>query len=139
MTRPAYRHVAVWIDSHQAILLAFEAKPFGRSTLHRPGECWSQDHVDAQHYPSMQLYFDAVLSHLEELDEILILGPGKAKRELRHQIEQQGGLKGKMVGIYDASRLAEVELVFPTGDLWRSDKPGRIQVVSPLQRHGRST
>lgn len=132
MTRAASRHVAVWIDFHQAILLAFEAEPFDGSTLRRPGETCSQERVDAQHYPSPQQYFDAVLSHLGKLDEILILGPGQAKHELHHQIEQQVGLKGKAVGLYDASRLAEVDLVFPTGDVWRSDKPGRTQVVSPL-------
>jgi hypothetical protein len=130
----ASRHVAIWIDSHQAILLAFEAEPFNRSTVHRPGEACSQHRVDAQQYPSIQQYYEAVLSHLQPQDEILILGPGQAKRDLRQRIEQPGTLKGKLVGLYHASRLAEVELVFPTGGVWRSEEAGPAQADTVMPR-----
>ena len=115
MKREATRHVAIWIDPHEALLLSFESAPFDRSTLRRSGEGWScsQDRVDAQQCPSTQQYYGTVLSHLGPQDEILILGPGRAKCELRHQIEGQGGLKGKVVGLYYASRLVEVEVLFP--------------------------
>lgn len=122
MTCAASRHVAIWVDPHRAILLAFEAEPLDRSALLGQGEGWSQYHVDAQQYRSTQQYYGAVLSHLEPLDEILILGPGQAKLELRQLIEQQRGLKGKVVGLHHASGLTEVELVFPTGDVWRPEK-----------------
>jgi hypothetical protein len=61
----------------------------------------------------------------------LILGPGQAKRELCHQIEQQGSLRGRVVGLYYASKLAKVELTFPISDVWRLGKPGGTQ-VKPL-------
>jgi len=122
MARVASRHVAIWIDHHEAIILGFEASPFASSVPHIPGDGWSQHRVDAQKYPFMQQYYDAVLSHLESQDEIWILGPGQVKHELRQQIEQQGTLKGKVVGLYRASRLAEADLVFPTGEIWRGGK-----------------
>jgi hypothetical protein len=134
MTRPASRHVAIWIDPQQAILLAFETEPLARSTLQSPGEGWSQDRVDAQQYPFKQQYYVAVVSHLEPRDEVLILGPGQAKRELRHQIEQQEGLKGKVVGLYYASGLAKVEMVFPTSEAWRSEKACKAQIGTPSPR-----
>lgn len=134
MTRLASRHVAIWIDPQQTILLAFEAKPWDRSALHGPSESWSQDHVDAHQYPSTQQYYGAVLSHLEPLDEILILGPGQAKLELFHQIEQQGGLKGKVVGLHYAPRLAKVEVIFPTSEPWRPERAGEAQVDTPIPR-----
>jgi hypothetical protein len=134
MNRAVPRHIAIWIDSHHAILLASEAEPSDQSTLHRPGDGWSQDRVDARLYPSAQQYYGAVLSHLEPLDEILILGPGRAKLELRHQIEEQGGLRGKVVGLHKASRLAEVEVIFPTSEVWRSEKAGKARVDSPIPR-----
>ena len=132
MTRPVSRHVAIWIDPREAILIAYEAEPLDSSALHRPGEGWSQDRVDAHQYPSTQQYVGAVLSHLKPLDEILILGPGQAKHELRHQIEQQRGLKGKVVGLYYASSLAKVEVVFPTSEAWRTKKAGEVQVGTPI-------
>lgn len=122
MTRVASRRAAIWIDHHEAILLAFEVGQFASSVPHRPGDGWSQHRLDAQEYPHMQQYYDAVLSHLEPQDEILILGPGQAKRELRRRIEQQGGPRGKIVGLYHASRVANAELIFPTGKLGYSKK-----------------
>jgi hypothetical protein len=128
MARVASRHVAIWIDHHEAMLLVFEVGPFPSSLPHGPGDGWSQHRVDAQRYPLMQQYYDVVLSHLEPQDEILILGPGQAKRELCQWIEQHGGLKGKVVGLHHASRLADVELVFPAGEVWRSEEAGPAQV-----------
>jgi hypothetical protein len=80
----------------------------------------------------MQQFYEAVLSHLQPQDEILILGPGRAKRQLGQRIEQLGNLKGKVVGLQDAPELAEVELVFPTGEVWCSDRAGAIQLESPI-------
>ena len=132
MMRAVPRHFAIWIDRDHAVLLSSEAEPFDRSTLHRPGEGWSQDRVDARDYRSTQEYYAAVLSRLEPRDEILILGPGRAKIELGHQIEEQGGLKGKVVGLYYASSLAKVEVIFPTGEAWRPEKADEAQLVSPI-------
>jgi hypothetical protein len=134
LIRKVPRHIAIWIDAHQAILLISEAEPFGQSTLHRPGEGWSQGRVDAQQYPSAQQYYGAVLAHLEPLDEILILGPGQARLELRHQIGQQAGLKGKVVGLQYASMLAKAEVIFPTREAWRLDEAGEAQVDRPIRR-----
>ncbi len=130
MTCAASCHVAVWIDHHQAILLSFEPGLFARSVPHRPGSGWFQHHVDARRYSLMQQYYDAVLSHLEPQDEILILGPGQAKHELRQLIEQHGGLKGKVVGLHYAPRLAEVEMISPMGEVRRSKDAEGGQVAS---------
>jgi hypothetical protein len=134
MTRAASRHVAIWIDRREAILFAFEVDPFDGSVPHRPGDDWSQYRVDARSYPLRQEYYDAVLSHLGSQDEIWILGPGQMKRELRQRIEQQGGLKGKVVGLHDACGLATVEVVFPSSGAWRAEKTGEAQVDTPIPR-----
>lgn len=55
-----------------------------------------------------------MLSYPRPEDDILILGPGLEKSQACHRIEQHGNRKGKVVGLQHASRLAEVELVFPT-------------------------
>jgi hypothetical protein len=134
MTHPVSRHVAVWIDPRQAILLAFEVEPLDSSALDRSDNGWSQVRVDAHQYSSTQQYFGAILSYLKPLDEILILGPGQAKNELRQQIEQQGSLKGTVLGLYYASGLAKVEVIFPTREASRTEKAGKVQVGSPIPR-----
>jgi len=127
MTHAASRRVAIWIDHHEAILLVFEVDPSNSSGPHGSAEDWPQHHVDAEQYPLMQQYYDAVLFYLEPNDEILILGPGQAKHELCQWIEQHRSMRGKVVGLYDASRLAEIELVFPTGEVWRAKEAGLVK------------
>ena len=127
MIGAASRRVAIWIDAHEAILFAFEVNPLDRLLGHRLGDGWSHERVDAHLYSLAQQYYQAVLSYLRPEDEILIMGPGQAKLELRHQIEQQGGLKGEVVGLCHACNLAKVEVVFPTRNLSRSDAPGVTQ------------
>jgi hypothetical protein len=117
MPRAASRHVAIWIDRHQAFLVLFGADLLDGWLALTTDDGWSQYRVDARKYLRMQQYYGAVLSHLETRDEILILGPGRAKRELRQVIERHGGAKGRVVGLYQASRLAEADLVFPTGGI----------------------
>ncbi len=112
MTPARFRHVAIWIDACRAILLASEDEP--------ADGCW-QYRVDAQECQIAQQYYDAVLTHLGPEDEILILGPGQAKQELCQGIEQHGGMKGRVVGLYDASTLADTEVIFPTGERWSSE------------------
>lgn len=125
-----YRHVAIWIDLHQAVLLRLEVDPLQRSMVDRPdGQC-SQCRVDARQYRHLQHYYEAVLSLLEPQDEILILGPDQAKRELLQRIEGHQGANGKVVGIHDASRLSEVDLVYPTGEDWRPEDEDRAQDVA---------
>jgi hypothetical protein len=132
MERAVPRHVAIWIDPHQAVLLSSESEPCDRSALPRPDEGWSQNRVRAERYLLRQQYYDAVLSHLEPLDEILILGPGRTKLELRRQIEKQEGLKGKVVGLYHASTLAEVEVIFPTSETWHAEQANEAEVDMPI-------
>ena len=134
MTRAASRHVAIWIDRREAILFAFEVDPFDGSVPHRPGDDWSQYRVDARSYPLRQEYYDAVLSHLGSQDEIWILGPGQMKRELRQRIEQHDGQKGTVVGLHHASRPADVELIFPIGEIRRSENVEGVPVYPLIPR-----
>ena len=96
MMQAVSRHVAIWLDRQQAILLSFEADPFDKSVPHRPGDGWSRCRIHAREYDELQQYYDALICHLEPADEILILGPGQAKHGLCHRIEQHRGV-GRIV------------------------------------------
>lgn len=119
------RHLVVWIDSQRAILAILEGNS---STSEQPlrsepcprmaGEDESMYRISACQYGGPQQLYDAVLYHLAPQDEILILGPGRPKFELRRKIEAYEGLKGKVVALRTASRIPQVELVTPTKPLW---------------------
>jgi hypothetical protein len=130
MVDTTYRHVAIWIDLYQAVLLLLDVTPLQRSMADRPTGHWSQLRVDAEQFLHLQHYYKAVLSLLEPQDEILILGPDQAKSELLRRIEACQGERGKVVGIHDAFRLSGVDLVYPTGEEWRAeDEDGRRAVA----------
>lgn len=129
MPHAVSRHVAIWIDSHQAFLLRFGADLRDGWLAPTTDGGWSQCRVDAHRYSGAQQYYVAVLTCLEPRDEILILGPDQAKDELRQLIERHRGSKGSVVGLYHASRLAEVDLVFPTGGI------GHIRQSTSPDRH----
>jgi len=130
MVDTTHRHVAIWIDLYQAVLLLFEADPMQGSMMDGLDGQWSQARVDARQYMQVQDYYEAVLALLGPQDEILILGPDQAKRELLRRIEGCQGERGKVVGIHDASRLSGVDLVYPTGEEWRAeDDDGRHAVA----------
>jgi hypothetical protein len=126
------RHVAIWIEDQQALLLVFGTDPADRSSGHQPGDGWSQYLVTARQTRSVQEYYHAVLTHLEPQDKILLLGPGPFKYELRKQIKQQDGLKGRVVGLRQASRLDGVELVIPTVECWLSEAAGQPAVDAAI-------
>jgi hypothetical protein len=130
MVDTTHRHVAIWIDLYQAVLLVFDVAPLQSSMTDRPNGRWSQLRVDAGQFLHLQHYYEAVLSLLEPQDEILILGPDQAKRELLWRIEGCQGERGKVVGIHEASQLSGVDLVYPTGEEWRAeDDDGRRAVA----------
>jgi hypothetical protein len=124
MIGTTYRHIAIWIDLHQAVLLRLEVVALQRSMMDRPDGHWSQCRVDARQYLHVQDYYEAVLFLLGPQDEILILGPDQAKRELLQRIEGHQGARGKVVGIHEASPLSGADLVYPTGEVWRAKHDG---------------
>jgi hypothetical protein len=131
MSGTTYRHVAIWIDHHQAVLLMFRTSPLLRPTVEGPDGQWFQYRVDARQHRRAQGYYEAVLSLLNPQDEIFILGPDQAKRELLGRIEGHQGAKGTVVGIHDAARLSEVDLVCPTGEVWRAGDGPRTAALIP--------
>jgi hypothetical protein len=114
MTHLAPRHVAIWIDSQGSLLLVLGAGKAGTPLPGSAGGEWLQHRVDRGSHGEVQGYYDAVLDLLLPQDEILILGPGGAKRELRRRIKESGGRRGRVVGLRQASDLTRVELVLPT-------------------------
>jgi hypothetical protein len=131
MSGTTYRHVAIWIDHHQAVLLVFETSPLLMPTEGGSDGQWFQYRIDASQHRRARGYYEAVLSLLEPQDEIFILGPDHAKRELLGRIEGHQGAKGTVVGLHDAARLADVDLVCPTGEVWSAgDGPRTAALIS---------
>jgi hypothetical protein len=112
------RRVAIWIDHREAILITFhgdqvadEEELFSEVGPHTHGGGWAQHRIEAHRHEVLKHYYEEVIQHLGPVDEILILGPGQAKHELHHSVDHHKGLRGKVVAVRNASRLAEQEVI----------------------------
>ena len=112
------RRVAIWIDHRDAILITLrgeqvtgEEELSSKAGPHTHGGGWSQHRIEAHRHEVLKRYYEEVIQHLGPVDEILLLGPGQAKHELRQSIEHHKGLRGKVMAVCGASRLTEQEVI----------------------------
>ena len=97
------RHVAVWIDHQEAKIYHVDAERLDESTVRAPGRhvhrhpTTTAEHnhpADAQHF-----YRD-VAKALEDAEEILVVGPAKAKLELIKYVHKHAPqLEPKIIGV----------------------------------------
>ena len=98
------RHVAVWIDHHQARLFRIQADKVEEQTVHAPSG-GHHKHASggdgAKEHPSdRQHFYHDVAKALAGTEEILIVGPSLAKLELvTHLHDHDRALGTKIVGI----------------------------------------
>ena len=118
MSEQTPRRVAVWIDHHAAIIATFigerlkqEEELLPDLNLQDHGRGWTQRRIEAHHHEQWKHFCEEIVEHMGSVDEILIVGPGQAKHELRRQIEHHKGLRGKVLALQTASRMTENELV----------------------------
>lgn len=109
------RHVAVWIDHHEAKIFHVQDETFSAAHLEAP-------HHHVRRHPTMtaernhpadaEHFYHEVARALEGADEILILGPAKAKLELiKHVHKHDPALVSKIVGVETADHPTDKQIV----------------------------
>lgn len=118
MSKQSPRYIAVWIDHRLAIVLTLtddhlekEQEFLSNAGPHTHGGGWSQRRIEAHRHEILKHFYEEVIDHLGPADEILILGPGQAKRELSNRIKHHKGLKGKVMDLVTAPELSEAEFI----------------------------
>jgi peptide subunit release factor 1 (eRF1) len=112
------RQVAIWVDHNEAFLAKFqndllnrEEEIYSNADPHTHGGGWSQHRIDAHRHEQLIHFYDEIVGHLGQVDEILILGPGQAKHELRSRIEHHKGLRGKVLELKTTDQISEEQFV----------------------------
>jgi stalled ribosome rescue protein Dom34 len=117
-------YVVVWIDSEQAKLFTFNTAGVQKEELKRNAH---EHHTNAQkgeHKDSPEFYH-RVANHIAQPEELLIVGPGMAKKHFKNEIEGHNKkLAEKIVGCEnmdhptDAQIVAEARKFFTKHDLF---------------------
>ena len=118
----------VWIDHKQAIVVMVtdQAEKIERiaseveKQLQRAGDSPMKGSYEAQQVPAddsrqraftehLNTYYDEVITLLREAEEILILGPGEAKDELRKRLEEKN-LDNHIGGVETVDKMTEPQI-----------------------------
>jgi hypothetical protein len=111
-----YRHAVVWIDHVRAAIVDFTAADVHTTHLH-PHDETPQLHrksgkPGAGHLDDDVELFDRVVDALDGAEEILIVGPGLAKRAFRrHLAVHHPGVDGRVVGIETVNHPTDPQLL----------------------------
>ena len=98
------RHVAVWIDHHEARIFHVDGAGLDEKTLHAPthhlhkhpkGSAAEHNHPDDAHR-----FFKAVAHELAGFERVLVVGPSTAKLQfIRYATKHDPSLQGRVVGV----------------------------------------
>jgi len=115
---PDTRQVAIWVDHQECLLVKFHNEQLLREEEidssvdpHTHGGGWSQHRIEAHRHEQLKHFYDEIVEHLGSVDEILILGPGQAKHELRSRIERHKGLRGKVADLITTDKISEEQFI----------------------------
>jgi hypothetical protein len=109
------RHVAVWIDQQEAKMYHVDAKDIGSTKIEAPSRHVHRHPAvtaDHNHPTDMQHFYGDVVRALEGAEEILIVGPAKAKLELiKYVHKHHAGLESKIIGVETVDHPSDGQLV----------------------------
>lgn len=122
--------IGLWIDHAKAVLARLEDGTFGATRTiasevdshvrlsggarslapYGPQEHVSDTQRDRRFQGHLTAYYRRILRELEDADEVLLMGPGEAKGELRREMLRSPRLVSRLVSVQAADKLAERQL-----------------------------
>lgn len=111
--------IVIWIDHRVAMMVYFPEDRFqdGKNIwveegLDAESQARSLQHRDGHRQEALKHFYDNVilqLKHMVHVNDIMIMGPGTAKYELRKRIDHCKSLKSKIKNIQNAPHMSESE------------------------------
>ena len=124
----SHRHAAVWIDQHEAKIFHVDGDSSDEEKLkapthhvHRHGKGAGEPH---EHPDDAKHFFDDVVKHLADVNEVLIVGPSTAKLHfIRHLHAHDKSLEAKVVGLETVDHPTDPQLVAYVKHYFRVSAP----------------
>ena len=115
----------VWLDSHHAKL--FKMTPDGAEYKMDKHEIKHHDSRDDANHKNVSKFFEEVAGKLRDASEVLLVGPGEARKQFKHHLENHhhAELAKKIVGNepmdhpHDAQILAHARKFFKVYDVYQ--------------------
>ena len=100
-------NAGVWIDHHKAVILLITDEGEDMRQIVSNDNQTAPAARKVESY--LDKYYDEVITCLQNADSIWILGPGKAKRELKKRIQGQK-LKGNIARVDTVDEMSDHEI-----------------------------
>ena len=109
------RAAILWIDQHEAKIFRVDGESFDASTIESPHHHvrkHPQVTVERSHPADAQHYYHEVAQALEDVAEILVVGPSMAKLEfIKHVHKHDHALVPKIVGVETVDHPTDGQLI----------------------------
>jgi len=118
---PMNKKVGLWIDRNKAVIVSIANKTEGRRIITSdmehyvlystvvPGDGSPENPRDRRFWNHLGEYYDQIVAHIRDADEIQIFGPGVAKYELEKYLEREG-LAIHIVSMEEAEKMSDLQI-----------------------------
>jgi len=143
------KKVGLWLDRNKAVIVTIANKTEGRRIITSdmehyvlystviPGDGSPEEIRDRRFWNHLNEYYDKIVAHIRDAEEIQVFGPGVAKYELEKRLEGEG-LAIHIVSVEDAEKMSDLQIGikvqkrFPTQSRFQltENKPSRRMDVT---------
>ena len=123
----------IWIDHKKAFLvfadenaatieqIASEVEEHPRYTSHTSAaDGAADDQRDQRFTVHLNNYYDEIISHLRNVESILLFGPGEAKREFEKRLVSKGHAD-MIIGVETSDKMTEPQIIAKVRDFYHFD------------------
>lgn len=113
--------VGIWIDHEKAIIVfasqdqvrtqTLESRVEGHPRYGGQQDGGGEKKYEERHRQHLDRFYDDVIRHLADADELFILGPGEAKLELNERLSRSKAHTGRTIEIETTDKLTDPQLV----------------------------
>lgn len=115
------KKVGLWINRNKAVIVSIANKIEGRSIITSdmehyilytavvPGDGSPEEIRDRRFWNHLGEYYDKVIAHIRDAEEIQIFGPDVAKDELQKRLQDEG-LSEHIVSMENAENMTDLEI-----------------------------
>ncbi len=115
------KKVGLWLDRTKAVIVSIANKTEGRRIITSdmehyvlystvvPGDGSPEEIRDRRFWNHLGEYYDKIVAHIHDAEEIQVFGPGVAKYELEKRLEKDG-LAIHIVSMEDAEIMSDLQI-----------------------------
>jgi len=115
------KKVGLWLDRNKAVIVSIANKTEGRRIITSdmehyvlystvvPGDGSPEEIRDRRFWNHLGEYYDKIVAHIRDAEEIQVFGPGVAKYELEKRLDKEG-LAIHIISMEDAEIMSDLQI-----------------------------